>query len=142
MQRFSFSIGWVIKTLLPQTTGVELPRSGKGARQRTFWFVLHWRGSSVSLEMPVPSGPRQPGQGPAQAVQFRPTQHAIEAATILKIPSFVSGRWMSKRQIRQRGSRSLARMFSLLDDGLVKCPDDQPFSFPSVQHLASNHRRV
>src|SRR5207253_5948182 len=33
VQRFSFSMGWVIKTRLPHTTGVELQRSGNGARQ-------------------------------------------------------------------------------------------------------------
>src|SRR5437870_1287721 len=55
------------KTRLPQTTGEEFPGPGSATRQRTFSFVLHFSGRFFSLETPVPSGPRQPGQLAAEA---------------------------------------------------------------------------
>jgi hypothetical protein len=51
-----------MKILRPHTTGVELPRSGNAARQRTFSFVLQWSGKFFSAATPAPSGPRQAGQ--------------------------------------------------------------------------------
>jgi hypothetical protein len=60
-----------MNTRSPHTTAVELQRSGKGVRQRTFSFVLQRRGRSFSLEIPFPSGPRQPGQGLAKAVPVK-----------------------------------------------------------------------
>jgi hypothetical protein len=41
---------------------VELPRSGKDTRQRTFSFVLQRSGRFLSAATPLPSGPRHPGQ--------------------------------------------------------------------------------
>jgi hypothetical protein len=52
----------------PQTTGLELPPSGKGVFQRTFSVALHLRGNFVSCEMPSPVGPRKPGQFAALTV--------------------------------------------------------------------------
>src|SRR2546421_627569 len=46
----------------PQTTGVEFPRSGRGTRQMTFSFSLHFSGGVFSVETPIPEGPRQAGQ--------------------------------------------------------------------------------
>jgi hypothetical protein len=45
--------------------GVEFPFSGNGARHRTWLFVFQCTNTSVSVEIPVPSGPRQAGQFPA-----------------------------------------------------------------------------
>src|SRR5438876_7878136 len=56
-----------MKTRFPQITGVELPRSGRGARQRMFSLVLQRKGSSFSVQTPVPDGPRQAGQFAAEA---------------------------------------------------------------------------
>src|SRR5205823_5783723 len=62
VRRLSFSMACVTNTRFPQITGVELPRSGSGTRQRTFWLVSQCKGSDVSEEIPWPVGPRQPGQ--------------------------------------------------------------------------------
>jgi hypothetical protein len=62
-----------MKTRSRQTTGVELPRSGKGTRQQTFSLVLQWSGRFFSVERPLPSGPRQPGQFAAEADMVNPT---------------------------------------------------------------------
>src|SRR5436190_17294407 len=56
------------KTRSPQTMGDEFPRPGRSTRQRTFSLVPHLRGKLFSVETPVPSGPRQPGQLLAEAV--------------------------------------------------------------------------
>jgi hypothetical protein len=42
--------------------GVELPRSGNSVRHATCSVLLHRTGKLVSVESPVPSGPRQAGQ--------------------------------------------------------------------------------
>ena len=67
VRRCSFSTAWVIKTRLSQTMGVELPRSGSGMRQRTFWFVPHRSGRSWAGAIPFPEGPRHAGQLAANA---------------------------------------------------------------------------
>src|SRR5436189_6426889 len=72
VRRFSSSTAWVMKTRLPQTIGVELPRSGRGVFQRMFFESLHSLGRSFLDETPFASGPRQAGQfapSPAAAVQ-------------------------------------------------------------------------
>src|SRR4051794_13036250 len=55
-------MAWVMNTRSFQMIGVEFPRSGRGARQRTFWFVLQFSGSFFSEVTPVPRGPRHWGQ--------------------------------------------------------------------------------
>src|SRR5262249_41866828 len=45
-----FSVACVRKTRAPQTTGVELPRSGSSTFQRTFSVALHLTGRSFSGE--------------------------------------------------------------------------------------------
>jgi len=57
----------VTKTRSRHSAGVELPRSGSGTRQHTFSFVLQWSGRFFSVAMPLPSGPRHPGQFAAVA---------------------------------------------------------------------------
>jgi len=59
-----FSVACVMKTRSPQTTGVELPRSGRSTFQRTFSVALHLIGRFFSGEWPVPSGPRQAASYP------------------------------------------------------------------------------
>ena len=62
----------------PHITGVELPRSGSGARQRTFSLVLQRSGKAVSVETPVPCGPRHAGQFPAQDKGAKSVRAAIQ----------------------------------------------------------------
>ena len=64
-----------MKTLSPQTIGVEFPGAGSGTLQRTFWFVLQCNGRFVSWQTPLPSGPRQAGQ-------FAPNALVAAAASI------------------------------------------------------------
>src|SRR5262245_33060874 len=54
VRRLSFSTDCVTKMRLPQTMGVEFPRSGNGVRQRMFSFVVQRSGRFVSGERPVP----------------------------------------------------------------------------------------
>ena len=88
------------KIRLPHTTGVEFPRSGKGVRQRTFWFVLQYKGSLRSREIPEPSGPRQAGHGPASADQVNRNAQATGATKFKNYVSFVSAPKAGKRQIQ------------------------------------------
>src|SRR5438477_9173147 len=67
VQRLSLSIGCVMNTRSPHTIGVEFPRSGSGVFHRTFSVALQCSGRLVSVVTPVPSGPRQLGQLPANA---------------------------------------------------------------------------
>src|SRR5438132_1395161 len=55
-------MAWVMNTRLPQTIGVELPRSGRGVFQRIFFESLHSLGRFCSDVTPFASGPRQAGQ--------------------------------------------------------------------------------
>src|SRR5262245_18999035 len=57
-----FSLAWVMKTLLPQMTGVEFPLSGSLTFHLTFSVADHLSGRSVSLVCPWPVGPRNCGQ--------------------------------------------------------------------------------
>jgi hypothetical protein len=52
-----------MKMRSPWTTGVEFPRSGRAVFHFTLVVAFQVRGRSVSLEMPEPSAPRQPGHG-------------------------------------------------------------------------------
>src|SRR5688572_17423918 len=56
-----------MKTRSFHTIGVELPSSGNGIFQRTFSVALHFTGTSFSVQIPCPVGPRQPGQSAALA---------------------------------------------------------------------------
>src|SRR5436853_1628629 len=58
-------MGWVTKINSPQTIGVELPGSGSGTRHFMLLVAFQCTGRFFSSQMPVPSGPRQPGQFPA-----------------------------------------------------------------------------
>src|SRR5262249_55474735 len=69
-----FSVAWVTNTRSPQTTGVELPASGRGAFHRTFSLGDHFSGRSRSAEWPCPSGPRHPGQLSAKASDAKPAR--------------------------------------------------------------------
>src|SRR5690606_10494859 len=55
------SMAVVRKMRLPQTTGDEWPRPGMGVFHRMF-DVSQVTGNAVSLDTPVPRGPRHPGQ--------------------------------------------------------------------------------
>src|SRR4051812_45651303 len=48
-------VACVMKTFSSHTIGEALPRSGNGARQRTFSVLLHFTGTFFSGEIPVPS---------------------------------------------------------------------------------------
>src|ERR1041384_1736919 len=67
VRRPSLSLACVMKTRLPQTMGVELPRSGSGVRQRTFSLVVQCVGRPFSEQTPMPAGPRHWGQFSAEA---------------------------------------------------------------------------
>src|SRR4030095_10487973 len=67
-RRFPLLTACVTKTRSPQTIGEELPRSGNSAFHRTFSVALHCNGRFSSVEIPVPVGPRQPGQFVALSV--------------------------------------------------------------------------
>ena len=60
---FWFAVNAVVtKTLLPQTTGCDQPAPGISTFQRMFWLVLHCVARLALTTMPLPSGPRHPGQ--------------------------------------------------------------------------------
>src|SRR5262245_54594380 len=81
-----FSTAWVMKICSSQTIGVELPRSGRATRQRTFSFVLQRKGGFVSRQMPLPSAPRHAGQLSASARELRSeTDKTTAPACILSI---------------------------------------------------------
>src|SRR6185503_7655712 len=67
----TLSLACVMKTLSPQTTGVELPESGSAAFQRTFSVGLHLTGTFFSPLCPWPVEPRQAGQSSATAKEVR-----------------------------------------------------------------------
>src|SRR5258705_5316338 len=104
VRRFSLLTACETKTRSPQTMGEEFPRPGKSTRQRTFSLVPHLSGKSFSVETPVPSGPRQPGQLLAvaasglkmtsRAAKLRAKAVFIVAATVRSQEADVKG-WTS-----------------------------------------------
>src|SRR5688500_160155 len=80
VRRFSPPTACVTNTRSPQTTGEELPRSGKGARQRTFSLVLHFMGRFFSADRPLPFGPRHCGQLPASRPGAAASVRVIETS--------------------------------------------------------------
>src|SRR5205823_5323857 len=52
------------KSRLPATTGDELPLPGMRTFQSTPSSVVHLMGTSLSVDIPVPLGPRKRGQSP------------------------------------------------------------------------------
>src|SRR5262245_32541108 len=62
------SIAVVRKTLFPHTTGDECPRPAIGVFHLMFLLAFHSAGRFVSVETPLPFGPRHCGQLAAPAV--------------------------------------------------------------------------
>jgi len=59
---------WVMNTLSPHTTGVELQGPGSAVFHAMFSVALHFMGKPVSSQVPSLWGPRQEGQLAACAV--------------------------------------------------------------------------
>src|SRR5262245_46914027 len=87
------SMAWVMKICSFQTIGVELPRSGRATRQRTFSFVLQRKGRCVSRQIPLPSAPRHAGQLSAGAARLEVTVTNTAAAYHLSVE-----RWAWSRE--------------------------------------------
>tara|TARA_B100000745_G_C19784486_1_gene257150 strand:- start:90 stop:470 length:381 start_codon:yes stop_codon:yes gene_type:complete len=74
-------VAWVRKIRFSQTMGVELPGPGRGSFHLTFFDGLHSVGSSVSVQIPCPVGPRQAGQLSASAGLSAARKQAAAAIT-------------------------------------------------------------
>ena len=65
---------------------------GNGTRQRTFSFVLQCSGSFFSWQIPLPFGPRQPGQFSATAANVETATNKLAAACRISVGRFAVNR--------------------------------------------------
>src|SRR6185312_12360518 len=91
VRRPSPSRDCVRKIRSPQTTGVELPRSGRDTFQRMFFESLQSSGRFFSWVTPSASGPRQAGQLSARvATATRQTRSEARRAVVVFMGVLVS----------------------------------------------------
>src|SRR5437867_8515289 len=81
-----------MKTRSAQMIGVELPRSGRGTRQRTFSFVLQRNGNLLSRQIPLPPTPRHAGQFSATPANVEAVMSRAVAACVLSAEKFAGNR--------------------------------------------------